>query len=372
MSVVACHAEGEACDVVVGGIPHVRGQTMLHKQIEFMSHHEWRRDQLLNEPRGRCGLNAVFLLPPCSLGAKCGLLFAKNDEYVPVSVSSMIAAAHVIVNGPDAEIDRLKIPTTRFTFDTIAGAVDVDVNLKRESSNGFNIPKCQAVTVHGIPSFVFGLDYELDLYGLGQISIDVAYGGVICAFVDADSVGVSIHDGNGQKMIEIGERIKNALRELHDFVHPVQADLHGVSTVVFTDRVDRDNSGSNTRKKTNMAAVISPGRLDRSPSGTAVFARLAVLYARGDISKETLSCQSIIGTRLYGRIRGKTMVDKYEAILPSVTGRAWIHSLKQVGMNPGDPFPEGFRGADQWGPDEYKRGRTVTYDPHNLELPSGW
>lgn len=372
MSVVACHTEGESCDVVVGGIPELQGETMQYKQLEFMRRHEWRRDQLLNEPRGRCGLNAVFMLPPCSSRAARGLLFAKNDEYVPISISSVIAATQVMVNGPDAEINQLRAPLTQLTFDTPAGLIDVEVRLQADRRPDITVPKCKSVTVHGVPSFVLELDFELSLYGLGIFSVDIAYGGVLCAFVDAASVGVSINDGNGQKMIEIGERIKNALQELYEVTLPLEANVSSINTVVFTDRVDLEGIGSGAHKKTTMAAVVSPGRLDRSPSGTAVCARLAVLNARGEISKETLTCQSIIGTKFHSRIRGTTKVDKYPAVLPNVMGRAWIHSLKQVGMNPDDPFPDGFRNADQWGPDDHKKRNMNAYMPRDLELPLDW
>lgn len=368
MSVVAFHAEGESCDVVIGGIPDIPGHSMYYKKLEFMRQHEWRRELLLNEPRGRCGQNAVFMQPPCSRHAVCGLIFAQNDDYVPISISSLMAAAHVTVNGPGAESHKLRASPMKLSFDTPAGLIDVDVRLKARKRS--DVLMCESITVHGLPSFVMALDFELNLYGLGTFSIDIAYGGAICAFVDAASVGVSVQDGNGQKMIEIGERIKNALHELYEGAHPIEPTINGVSTVVFTDPVafeDRD-----ARKRTLMAAVVSPCRLDRSPSGTAVCARLAILYARGELSRDTLTCQSIIGTKFYGRVQGTTTVDKYPAILPSVMGRAWIHSLKQIGTSPADPFPDGFRNADQWGPDEYKKKNMNIYKPHDLKLPSDW
>jgi proline racemase len=368
MSVVACHAEGESCDVVIGGIPDIPGDSMYYKQLEFMRKHEWRRDLLLNEPRGHCGQNAVFMLPPCNPRAVRGLIFAKNEDYVPISISNLMAAAQVTVNGPGAESTKLRSSPMKLSFDTPAGLIGVDVRLKVRKQSG--VPMCESITVHGLPSFVMALDFELDLYEVGIFTVDIAYGGAICAFVDAASVGVSIQDGNGQKMIEVGERIKNALHEVYEGTHPLEPTMDRVSTVVFTDPVscqDRD-----TRKKALMAAVVSPGRLDRSPSGTAVCARLAILHARGEISRDTLTCQSIIGTKFYGRVRGTTSVDKYHAILPSVMGRAWIHSLKQVGMSPADPFPDGFRNADQWGPDDNKKKSMNVYKPRDLELPSDW
>ncbi|KAJ5407585.1 proline racemase family [Penicillium cosmopolitanum] len=368
MSVVACHAEGESCDVVIGGIPDIPGESMYYKQLEFMSQHEWRRELLLNEPRGHCGQNAVFILPPCNPRAVRGLIFAKNDDYVPISISSLMAAAQVTVNGPGAESQKLPASPMKLSFDTPAGLINVDVRLKAQKRSGVSM--CESVTVHGLSSFVMALDFELDLYGLGILSVDIAYGGTICAFVDAASVGVSVQDGNGQNMIEIGERIKNALHELYEGAHPFEPTMDRVNTVVFTDPIGCEDGDA--RKKTHMAAVVSPGRLDRSPSGTAVCARLAILHARGEISRDTLTCQSIIGTKFYGRVRGTTTVDKYPAILPSVMGRAWIHSLKQVGMSPADPFPDGFRNADQWGPDDDKKKNMKIYKPRDLDLPEGW
>lgn len=371
MSIVGCHSEGESWDVVVGGIPHLPGDTMQYKQIEFMRNHEWRRGILLNEPRGRCGLNAVFLLPPCHRQASRALLFAKNEDYVPISISGLMAAAKVVVNSPGSEFTQLSTPITKLSFDTPAGLIDIDVRFKRESHRGSisteDIPRCESITVHGVPSFVLELDFELDLYEIGVFTVDIAYGGVICAFVDASTVGLSMNDGQGQKMIDIGERIKKALDELYDGYHPSEPTISRVSTVVFTDSISRE-----TNNPINiMAAVVSPGRLDRSPSGTAVCARLAVLHARGEISSGTLTSHSLIGTKFYGRIRRLTSVNNYPAILPSVMGRAWIHTLKQVGIDPEDPFPEGSRNADHWGSDDYKR-RMTRLSSNDLKLPKEW
>ncbi|KAJ5280012.1 hypothetical protein N7478_005384 [Penicillium angulare] len=343
ISVVECHAEGEACDVVIGGMESVTGSSAYRKQLNFKNEHDPDVRMLLNEPRGRNGKNAVFLLHPTGKADRC-LVFAKNDEYVPFSISSMICAANVLAEFPQAGGPPPELPCQRYIFETVAGRVAVEANYIETKHYQ---ARCDSVTVYGVPSFVLEAGYKLKVTGLGVITVDIVYGGVFCAFVDVESVDLAVHESNANQMVEIGEQIRKALLECDlDISHPRDYFIRGISNVVFTEAVEVDGE----EKSGISATVVSPGRLDRSPSGTSLSAWLALLSHRGGIDCKDLRSYSISGSQMVGRIRGGLKVGKYDAIYPCIEGRAWVTSFKQVVLDPTDPYPMGFRGADQWGP----------------------
>lgn len=345
ISVVETHAEGEAYEVVVGGIKDVSGRTMHEKQYKFFRKHGDDIHRLLNEPRGRCGKNAVFLLNPIDSRAERSLIFSKNDEIIPMSVSGIIAAVNVLAGYPHAGGPFPTLPTTRYYFETVAGKVRVEADYETDPERG---PRCVAVTVHNAPAIVFKLDYAFNVPGLGTVKADIAFGGAMCAFVDASSVGLKIEMEQGNKLVQTGEKIKRALNKVYNPTHPLDPTISGVRSLVFTMPLRKE--GERTVSRT--ATVVSPGRLDRSPSGTATSARLAILYARGEIGWEVISSRSLTAGEYLARLRGEgNLLGKYKAVLPSIRGRGWVTGFKQMVRDKTDPYPRGFRGADQWGPD---------------------
>ena len=229
-------------------------------------------------------------------------------------------------------------PVTQFNLDTAAGLVGVTA----ECEGG----KCKSVAFDNVPSFVFALDKAIDVPGLGKISVDIAWGGMMYALVDAGSCGLKIANSNGPKLVEIGERIKRAVQKQFVPVHPENPGIKGVTNFVWSHPLE---VGADGVKEAVNTVVVSPGRFDRSPCGTGTCVRMAVLHARGQLEVgETFRHKSIIGTEFINHIRGTTRVGEYDGILPTVKGRGWITSFKQVVLDPTDPFPEGFRVGDQW------------------------
>jgi proline racemase len=205
--------------------------------------------------------------------------------------------------------------------------------------------KCENVTFDNVPAFVFALDRGVDVPGLGRITLDVAYGGMIYAIVDAASVGFKLDNSEAAKMVEVGERIKKAAAVQVPCVHPENPQIHTINQTLFAGPL-RDTSNG---KRARNTVIVSPGRHDRSPCGTGTCARLAVLHARGQIAEgETFVHESLIGTEFIGRVRGTTTVGGKPAILPSLTGSAWITAFHQYVLDPSDPFPTGFRLGDAW------------------------
>lgn len=334
LSVVGCHAEGEVGDVIIGGVLDVPGETMYDKLVHFQTKDDQIRQLVLNEPRGRASMNTNLVLPPCNPLADAGFLVMESEEYAPMSGSNTICTATVLL---ETGMIPMKEPVTKLNLDTAAGLVGVTA----ECEGG----KCKNVSFDNVPAFVAALDLQVDVPGLGTVSVDVAWGGMWYALVDAASVGLKVENKYGPRLVEVGERIKRAVQAQFTPVHPENPSIRGVSILAITESLHDDGPEKIARN----TVVVSPGRFDRSPCGTGTCARLAVLHARGQIKEgEVFRHCSIIGTEFETYIRGTAKVGEYDAVLPTVKGRAWITSYKTIVLDPTDPYPNGFRVGDQW------------------------
>lgn len=336
ISIVGCHCAGEVGDVIVGGVLDPSGcSTMYEKLVYFRDKADDIRQLLLNEPRGRPAMCTNLVLPPCNPKADAGFLIMESEEYPPMSGGNTICTATVLL---ETGMVPMKEPITEMLLDTAAGPVGITA----ECENG----KCRAVAFDNVPAFVFALDYKVRVPGLGMISVDIAWGGMIYVVVDAASVGLRIDNRNGPKLIDIGERIKQAVQNAYTPVHPENPGIRGVSILEFTEPLRQEPSGEKVAVNT---VVVAPGRFDRCPCGTGSCARMAILHARGQLEVgEKFQHRSIIGSSFECHIRGTTKVGEYDAILPSVKGSAWITGYKQMFLDSTDPFPLGFRVGDQW------------------------
>ncbi|RSL90917.1 hypothetical protein CEP51_000504 [Fusarium floridanum] len=334
ISIVGCHAEGEVGDVIVGGVRDVPGKTMYEKLVHCRDKEDSLRQLILNEPRGRSSMNTNLLLPPTDPRADAGLLIMESTEYAHMSGSNAICTATVLL---ETGMVPMKEPVTELALDTAAGLVTV----KAQCEAG----KCKSVSVENVPSFVDTLDLQVDVPGLGVVSVDIAWGGMWYAFVKASDLGLKVESDNGAKLVELGERVKDYVKAKHTPIHPENDGIRGVTVISITEDL-KEEEGCKAAMNT---VVVSPGRLDRSPCGTGTCARMAVLHARGLLKVgEVFKHRSIIGTEFISHIRGTTQVGDRQAVLPTIQGRAWISSYKQIVLDPTDPFPEGFRVGDQW------------------------
>jgi proline racemase len=329
---VDAHAEGEPSRVVVGGVGDVPGASMLDKLRHLERKGDALRRLLLFEPRGSAPLSANLVMPPVHPEADAGFIIMESCSYEAMSGTNTINTATVLLETgmlPMAE------PVTRITLEAPAGLVRVSADCAGGA--------CERVTFENVPSFATHLDAPVAVEGLGELRVDVAYGGAFCAFVDADALGYAIVPDEARALAELGERIRPAVVEQLEISHPVEPALGVLSFVVLT---APPRAGGHARN----ATVVAPGRLDRSATGTATSARLAVLAARGEIGDAAeLVNESVISTRFVGRILGRTRVGDRDAIVPAITGRAWITGFHQLVVDPADPFPEGFQLPDTWG-----------------------
>ncbi len=333
VSVVGCHAEGEIGDVIVSGLPIPDGPSVYARMDAFRSRHDALRRLLILEPRGSVARHVNLLVPSSDPRCVAGAIIMEPTEYVPSSGSNLICIATVLL-----ETGRVPMhePITRFSIEVPGGVVDVTATCQ----NG----KCVSVEIANVASFVDRLAAPLEVAGVGTITVDVAYGGMFYALVDATQLGFRLEPHEARDLAVLGERVRRAAREQFDVVHPENPGIRGVSIVQLNEPFQ--GAGKVTRN----TCIVAPGRSDRSPTGTGTCARMAVLHARGELHVgEGLTHASLIGSRFEGRILGETRVGNRPAILPSIRGRGWITGYHEYVLDPTDPFPAGYLLADTWG-----------------------
>jgi proline racemase len=228
-------------------------------------------------------------------------------------------------------------PVTRLTLESPAGLIEVECACR----DG----KVERVTLVNQPAFVYHTAVPLEVEALGTLTVDIAYGGMTYVVVDAEAAGVALEPTEEAALAELGQRIKRAGAEQYDVEHPENPLIPGITQTLFAGPLIDEGDAIRSRN----AVIVSPGRLDRSPCGTGTSARLAVLHARGELAPgQVFRHESVIGTQFDSRVVGTTTVGGYDAVVPSVSGRAWLTSFNQLVLDPSDPFQEGFVVGRPW------------------------
>jgi proline racemase len=332
---VGAHAEGEFGRVIVGGVLPPPGATMFERMKHLETQGDDLRQMLLFDPRGGVTVSMNLVLPPCDPRADVGLIIMESRYYVPMSGSNTICTVTVLL---ETGMIAMKEPETVLVLDTPGGLVRVTATCR----NG----KCERVTFRNVPSFVFHLDRPVEVAGLGTIAVDVSYGGMIYAIVDARALGFAIVPSEARDLVAMGERIKAAAAEQLPAVHPENPEIHTINQTLFAGPLTDAPAGGKTARN---AVIVSPGRIDRSPCGTGTCARLAVLHAKGMIGTgEVLDHVSIIDSHFAGRVEEVTTVGGNPAVVNSISGRAWLTGIAQYGVDPDDPYPRGYTLPDTW------------------------
>jgi proline racemase len=292
------------------------------------------RNFVLNEPRGGVFRHVNLLVPPKNPKAQMGWIIMEPEDTPPMSGSNSICVATVLL---DSGIIPMTEPVTRMILEAPAGLVEVEA----ECRNG----KAERITVTNVKSFAQKLGASLDVPGIGTITVDTAYGGDSFVVVDPEEIGLDLSPENARLIAETGIRITNEANRQLGFSHPEQSGWNHISFCLFAGKPYREN-GELLAKS---VVAIQPGKIDRSPTGTAVSARMALLNARGELKQgDSLTGISIIDTRFTGRIVEETTLAGEKAIIPSITGRAWISGTSQLMLDPSDPFPGGYKLSDTW------------------------
>ena len=332
--IISCHAEGEVGDVIVGGVSPPPGDT-LWEQRNHIASDQILRNFVLNEPRGGVFRHVNLLVPPVNPEADAAFIIMEPEDTPPMSGSNSICVSTVLL---DSGIIPMQEPVTKMTLEAPGGLVRVHADCK----NG----KAERIVVENVPCFADQLDATLEVEGMGPLTVDTAYGGDSFVIFDAAALGFDITEDEAHDIASLGVKLTNAANESLGFNHPEIPDWQHISFCLFAGPLTATAEGFEARS----AVAIQPGKVDRSPTGTAVSARMAVLAARGHMSSgQKLRATSIINSVVEGQIVRATQVGSKPAIVPTISGRGWITGTHQHMLDPTDPWPQGYRLSDTWG-----------------------
>lgn len=338
------HACGEPGRVIVGGVLDVPGNTMYEKMVYLRTYADDLRLRMLREPRGYPVLCCNLILPPTHPEADAGFIIMEQTEYPGMSGTNTICVATALL---ESGMIAMKEPVTELTLEAPAGLI----RIRAACANG----KVKAVTFQNVPAFAVYLEAVIEVPHLGRVMVDVAYGGMFYVIAQAAQFGLRLTPDEGAEIVRIGAMLRAAAQEQLPVVHPENPGFSGVTiaqlsgpahqpdshmrnvVIVATGQVDWDKPSTWT------------GAIDRSPCGTGTCARMATLYARGRLAlNQDFRHEGILDTVFTGRLLSETQVGPYRAVVPTITGRAWITGISNYVLDDEDPFPEGFTVGDIW------------------------
>ena len=344
LQAVDAHAAGEPGRVIVGGVLDVPGATMLEKARHLEQHGDGLRRLMLREPRGYPALCANVILPPTHPGADAGYVIMEHVEYPGMSGTNTICVATVL-------LETGMLPMTEPVTDLVLEAPAGLIRIRATCENG----KVTGVTFRNVPAFATHLDIPVEVPQLGTVVVDVAYGGMFYVIADAAQLGFALTPDEGRDITRVTEMIKAASAEQLPVVHPDQPGFAGITIGQLSGPPhDPRNSWRNVvTVSTGTLDWAKPstwtGVIDRSPCGTGTCAKMAVLHAKGRLKVgEDFRHEGILGTVFTGRLEAETRVGSRAAVVPTITGTAWITGFASYVVDPTDPFPEGYTVGDLW------------------------
>ena len=341
---VDAHACGEPGRVIIGGVPDVPGTTMFEKMTYLQANVDALRKRMLREPRGYPAANCNLILPPTNPEADAGYVIMEQAEYPGMSGTNTICVTTVLL---ETGMIPMREPITELTLESPAGLIKITAQCEEG--------KVRSVMFRNVPSFATHLDTPIEVPHLGTVPVDVAYGGMFYVIAEAAQFGLRLTPDEGRDIARISEMIKAAAQAQLPVAHPEQPGFTGITIAQL--------SGPPSRGDADMknAVTVSTGRLDwnrpstwtgaidRSPCGTGTCARMAALHAKGKLLlDQDFRHEGILGTVFTGRLVGKTRIGQYEAVIPTLSGQAWITGMATYVLDPEDPFPEGFTVGDIW------------------------
>jgi proline racemase len=333
MRIVHCHAEGEVGDVIVASDLQIPGAT-LWDQAQFVATDGQLRAFVLNEPRGGVFRHVNLLVPPTDPVADAAFIIMEPEDTPPMSGSNAMCVTTVLL---ETGILPMEEPVTTITLQAPAGVV----NVQAQCRSG----RVQAVTLRNVPSFVQRSQVPLEVSGHGTCTVDIAFGGDSFVIAPAEDFGFTLRPDEAADLASFGIALRSAANEQYGFAHPLLPDWKHISFAFITGSLTRE---AGVLASTN-ACVINPGKLDRSPTGTGCSAWMAVLHDRGLLGvQDRYVGRSIIQSAFDCVIADRTEVGDRPAIIPTITGRAWIYGETVWRTDPDDPWPLGYRLSDTW------------------------
>lgn len=326
LSLIDAHTGGEPARLVLGGLPPIPGATMAAKKAHFQAHLDHWRTLLMREPRGHKDMFGVILTEPTSTDADYGALFIDSAGAIDMCGHGLMALSTALIEV--GMVPALE-PETSLRFDTPVGRVEARATLEGE--------RVGEVSLTNVPAFVLERDVAISLAGVGEVRVDVVFGGNVFALVPASALGVRVTPAQSRELIRLGMAVKQAINATLQISHPEWAHINQVQLTKIYE------PPSPTNPVTKNAVIFGAGQLDRSPCGTGTSAAMALAHAKGELAlgEEHLS-EGILGTRFHGHLEREVSIGRHRAVVPVVTGEAYLTGRLEVLLDPRDPFPCGF------------------------------
>jgi proline racemase len=323
---VDSHTMGEPTRIVIGGIPAIPGKTMPEKKQYLIDNMDNIRTAIMHEPRGHKDMFGSIITQPTSEVADIGIIFMDGGGYLNMCGHGSIGAATIAVETGMVEV---KEPYTDLVLEAPAGLVKARVKVE----NG----KAKEVSIINVPSFLYKSGIEIEVEGIGKVKIDLSFGGSFFVLVKAADLGLDICPENATKLSEVGMKILKIVNSTVEIQHPT---LPHIKTADLIEIYGPAKSADATMQN---VVVFGDGQMDRSPCGTGTSAKMATLYAKGELGiDEEFIYESILCTKFRGRILETTKVGEYTAVIPEITGSAYITGFNHFVIDPNDPVKYGF------------------------------
>lgn len=320
------HTAGEATRIVVGGIPNIKGNTMPEKKQYLEDHLDHIRTAIMLEPRGHNDMFGSVMTQPCDPDADFGIIFMDGGGYLNMCGHGSIGAMTVAV---ETGVVPMEEPVTKVVMEAPAGIIKGDVKVE----NG----KVQSVSIFNVPAFLYKRDQEVELPGVGKVKFDISFGGSFFAIVHASQLGLKIEPKNAAKLTDLAMELRDIINRDIEIQHPT---LEHIKTV---DLVEIWDEATDPRATYKNVVIFGQGQVDRSPCGTGTSAKLATLHAKGELKEgEKFVYESILGTLFEGEIVGTTKVGEFDAVLPKITGSAYMTGFNNFLIDEDDPVKYGF------------------------------
>lgn len=319
------HTGGNPTRSLISGMPPLEGETMSEKMLYMQKNYDWIRKFLMNEPRGHGVMSGVIITDPCHPDADLGVIYIETGGYLPMCGHDTIGVCTALV---ESQLIPVAEPFTQVTLDTPAGLVDVNIRVEKGIA--------KEVTFKNVPSF-FLKNVVIEDIEYGTVEVEVAYGGNFYGIIDARRLGLQLTVDNATKIINVGIRLRNAINAKEEIVHPEYPFIHGLTHMEFY--TDPENPQAHLKN----TVVVPPGGIDRSPCGTGTSAKVATLYKKGKLQlNEPFLYESIVGTIFTAQILEEVEVPGVQAIIPQVSGSAWVMGMHRFYYNEEDPLREGY------------------------------
>lgn len=320
------HTGGEPLRVFIDGLPEINGNTILEKRQYFKDHFDFIRTGIMLEPRGHADMYGAILTEPTTPDGDFGVFFLHNEGYSTmcghaiIAITKLVLETGMIKKEGDFSVLKIDAPPGRI----VSSAKMEDGNIKN-------------VSFLNVPSFLYLQDKEVEVSGIGLVTFDLAYGGAFYALCDADELGLVLDGSNYNKLIDYGKKIKSAVKKNFEIKHPFEEDLSFLYGIIFT------GNPRNQDHHSRNVCIFAEGEVDRSATGSGVSARAGLHFAKNEMAMEQkYTIESILGTTMDVRIVKTTKYGPYDAVIPEVSGTAFITGQNEFYFDPKDPLKNGF------------------------------